>query len=323
MGLVTPGLVTPGLITAPYPSPEQRHARLTSAALTCGGEVVTIGTSRDGEPIPAVRVPSRAGSTAPRVLCCANIHGIEYIGVLVALGLLERIDDQAASLRDVAELWVVPCLNPDGYRKTWAAAGDGSLAALRTNAAGVDLNRNFPLPPGQSRRDLPGAGATQPGTATYVGSAPLSEPETYELDRLCAAECFHAAVDLHSFMGTLIPARSIARDQYVAYRELCRAFTLAQPHTRYRRLANRFIDTWTGEQEDHLHHGHRCWAVCVETFSILASFRQHLRAPTRFWRFNPRNPAPWIDNDVPGIVAYFHAALARDRPAAFVDPLMA
>lgn len=306
--------MTSSPITAPYPSPEQRRARTTAAARACSGELVTIGTSHDGEAITAVRVPSRAGSSAPRVLCCAAIHGIEYVATLVALGLLDRIDGPAASLLERAELWVVPCLNPDGYRKTWQAGGDGTIAALRTNAAGVDLNRNFPLPAGEVRRDLPGAGSIEPGTATFIGVAPLSEPETCAIDRLCGEQRFHAAADLHSFMGTLIPARTIADDEYDGYRELCRAFAGGQLHTRYRRLANRVLDTWTGEQEDHLHHAHRCWSICVETFTLRATVRQHLRAPTRFWRFNPRDPQPWIDNDVPGLVAYFAAALARERP---------
>ena len=117
-------------------------------------------------------------------------------------------------------------------------------------------------------------------------------------------------------MGTLIPARVRTRDAWRAYGTLCRSFAAAQSATRYRRLASRWIDAWTGEQEDHLHHGLDCWAVCVETFPVLATLRQHLRAPTRFWRFNPRNPAPWIAQDVEGLLAYFLAALALPRPSA-------
>ena len=40
-----------------------------------------------------------------------------------------------------------------------------------------------------------------------------------------------------------------------------------------------------------------------------ASLRQHLRAPSLFWRFNPREPAAWVDSDVGGLAAFFHAAL--------------
>ena len=92
----------------------------------------------------------------------------------------------------------------------------------------------------------------------------------------------------------------------------------AQAHTPYLRIASRLFDTFTGEQEDHQHHNHRSWAVCVECFPLRASMRQSRDGGPRslFWRFNPRDPRPWIDNDVPGIVAFWAAALELDRPGA-------
>jgi hypothetical protein len=115
----------------------------------------------------------------------------------------------------------------------------------------------------------------------------------------------------------VIPARVTERRAYATYRHLCRSFARAQPHRRYFRLASRIFDTFTGEQEDHQHHAHRTWAVCVETFTILASYRQHLRAPSVFWRFNPRDPAPWVENDVSGLCAYFGAALQLEGPGNY------
>lgn len=304
------------MIEAPYLSPEDRADRVDALARAAGAELIEYGRSVHGEPLVAVRVPGPAPD-APRILCSANIHGPEFVGGLVVLSLLERIARGAPSvapLRARAEIWLVPCLNPDGYRKTWAAGGIGPLAQLRTNTRGVDLNRNFPLPHGARRRALPGAGSTRPGDATYCGPHPLSEPETRALHELLDAQRFHASANLHSFMGTLIPARVQDRASFAAYRTLCRSFTAAQPRVRYRRLSSRIFDMFTGEQEDHQHHALRTWAVCVEVFPVLASYRQHLRAPSTFWRFNPRDPTPWIENDVPGLVAYFLTALDHPRP---------
>jgi hypothetical protein len=303
---------------APYPSPEARDSKLHASSERLGGEVIHYGSSVEGRPLLAARIPQTGGGEQPdaRMLVGANIHGPEYVSAWVALGLLARIEswEPLRRLRERAEIWVIPCLNPDAYARTWERAGQGTLAELRPNARGVDLNRNFPLPAGSTRAPLPGAGSTRPGAATYVGEAPLSEPETAALAGLCRQLSFHAAISGHSFMGRTIPARVEAAREFEAYGALCGAFAAGQPRTRYGRLASRLFDTFTGELEDYLHHHQGTWSVCVETFSWWASLRQHLRAPSLFWRFNPRDPEPWVDNDVAGIAAFLHAALDRDRP---------
>lgn len=298
----------------PYLSPEAFSRRVDTLAEAVGGQVQTYGTSAQGRQLRAVRVPGRTAGL-PRVLCSANIHGPEFIGAMTALALLAAAHEEQWAILERAELWVIPCLNPDGYARTWEAGGDGPLAVLRTNANGVDLNRNFPRP-APSPSWLPGAGSERQGDATYRGSAPLSEPETAHLDALCREQSFHASANLHSFMGTVIPASVRDTPAFRTYKALSAAFAKGQRHTRYRRLSSRRLDVFTGEQEDHQHHVHRTWAVCVENFPWLASARQHLRAPSTFWRFNPRQPDSWIENDVPGLQAYFDAALLLERPTS-------
>jgi hypothetical protein len=213
---------------APYPDPDTREHELDELAVRLDGELVVYGQSREDRPLRALRLPGGG----PRILCTANIHGVEYIAGRVALGLAARLadrDPELQRLRARAELWLIPCLNPDGYARTWSTGGQGRLAELRANAAGVDLNRNFPRPGGGPPSRLPGAGSDRPGDATYRGPHPLSEPETAALDRLFAAQRFHASVNLHSFMGTVIPARVTDRDAYATYRELARVLAHAQP----------------------------------------------------------------------------------------------
>lgn len=300
---------------APYPSPEEREAKVDNLAAKGGFEVRTYGRSVEGRPLRAVACPG-PGPGAPRLLCAANIHGLEYIGALTSLAFLDGLaspGSPVAQLRERAEVWVVPCLNPDGYAMTWARRGDAPVGRLRTNAQGVDLNRNFPLPRPR-RLALPGSGSDREGDATYRGPAPLSEPETAAIDALGQELGFLASANLHSFMGTLIPARVTSGGEFAQYRSLCRAFQGGQIHGRYRRLSSRWLDVFTGEMEDYQHHRHRTWAVCVEVFPVSASMRQHLRAPSPFWRFNPREPTPWVDDAVGGLCGYFRAALELERP---------
>ena len=312
MGRAIVALMTHAL--APYPDPENRDKVTRDLAFELGAEALTYGQSVEGRPLWVVRVPS-AGPSARRVLVTGNIHGVEWISSQVALGVLRALSTPAfGELRARAEVWVIPCVNPDGYARTFMSRGQGTLAALRTNANGVDLNRNFPLPVGHARKRLPGAGSATPGKATYVGTEPLSEPESQALARLLSEQKFYAGINGHSFMGKLIPARALQRNDRLVYKGLARALAQAQ-NNRYGRLASNWIDTFTGELEDYQHHHHGMWAACLETFTLGASLRQHVRAPSLFWRFNPHDLQRWCDNDVPAVAAYLLAALEQPRPA--------
>jgi predicted deacylase len=302
---------------SPYPSPEARDREVAARTLALGGELVQYGQSVLGRKLLAARIPptDKPAAAWPKVLVSANIHGLEYIGSRVAMGVLQvNPPAEILALRREAELWIIPCLNPDGYARTWEQQGQGSVAQLRGNARGVDLNRNFPLPGGAVRRKFPGAGSTTPGSATYVGPAPLSEPETSALATLLQAHRFTAAINIHSFLGRTIPAHVTDQENYENYATLCRTFSQNQSRWRYSRLASRWLDTFTGEMEDYQHHHLGCWAICLESFSIPASLRQNLWAPSPFFRFNPRDPEPWVQNDVPAIGAFLRHALQLASP---------
>jgi len=311
----------PARALSPYLSPEDCDALIEMLADGLGAEIVQYGTSKEGRPLSAVRIPC-PDPNAKAVLCGANIHGPEFIGRHVAIGLLTLIhqvklgivsDPELERLLARAEVWIVTCYNPDGYARTWQAAGKGRMAFLRPNASGVDLNRNFPLPLGAALPRLPFSGSTRKGDATYRGTHPLSEPETAAVDALCQRVDFVAAANLHSTMGTVIPAHVKDKASFKAYRRLIRAIRGAQKHRKYWPLSSRKLDVFTGEQEDYQHHFRNTWAVCIEVFSIWDNLVQHLFAPSLFWKFNPADPHKWIENDVPAIVAFFNAALDLGR----------
>jgi len=90
------------------------------AAALLAAPAQQLGRSYDGRPIEVVHV---AGN-GPRVLVVGCIHGDECEGIEVTR-LLERS-------RPHADLWLVQQLNPDGHARR-----------ERTNAHGVDLNRDF------------------------------------------------------------------------------------------------------------------------------------------------------------------------------------
>ncbi|MEP7054417.1 MAG: DUF2817 domain-containing protein [Actinomycetota bacterium] len=114
-------------------------------------QLIRIGKSRDGVPLVVLHIgdPGR-----PPVLIVGYIHGNETAGLAVEQRLCRTPSSQTASVN----LWLLPSLNPDGGR-----------LRRRTNANGVDLNRNFPA----SWRSL---GA--PGYSRYSGPRAASESET-------------------------------------------------------------------------------------------------------------------------------------------------
>ncbi len=305
-----------------YPDEEERERELERLCARAGGTIVTFGTSVGGRPMRGARVPSTSPG-APRVLVNANIHGPEHIGSLTAMAVLRALaEERAVELRAAAEVLVVPCVNVDGFARTVRTGGRGSLKELRCNDRGVDLNRNFPLPTVGDAGSLWGlvgkraitiAGSGDPARATWRGPAPLSEPEARALHELALAERFASAVSLHSFMGTFIPPCVRTRDEARRYASLVAVARRAQ-RRRYLRLQAPFFDVFTGELEDHLHHATGTWAITIECFTLAQTFRQHLRAPTLFWRFNPIDPAPVIDNDAPAVIAFLRAAVSASHP---------
>lgn len=298
----------------PYPSPESLDRRTRGLCEHEGVEIIEYGRSALGRPLLAAVY--RGDPTQRSVLCAGNIHGIEFISALLVLEFAARVFDDPSVLgtSQPPTILCIPTLNPDGYAQTWAREGVGTLAELRTNARGVDLNRNFPIPAPHRASRLPGAGSTKPGSASYRGPRPLSEPETRALSELLDTYDCHASVSVHSFMGRFIPPNTPDAGDHRRYRRLCSEASRVQTIRPYKVLASRTFDVFTGELEDYLHHTRRTWAVCFETFPVSASLRQHLRAPSLFWRFNPRDPAPWIRNDLPALGAFFQAARRLPPP---------
>lgn len=132
----------------------------TASTLAVHEQRVPVGTSVRGRPITAVHRWT-AGATRTTVVI-GSMHGDERAGLRVVRRL------RSAALPAGADLWLVRTMNPDG-----------TAADRRTNAHGVDLNRNFPRLWHRS-----GAGTTQ-----WSGPSPASEPETR------AMQAFLRAVD--------------------------------------------------------------------------------------------------------------------------------
>ena len=120
---------------APYSM--ERHHDLIAATATCEGvEYRCLGTSLDGQPIDCLEL----GEGNVQVWLYARQHPGETMAewwMEGALGLLtDPADPHGRRLRKVCRFHIVPNANPDGSRR----------GHLRTNAAGVNLNREWSAP---------------------------------------------------------------------------------------------------------------------------------------------------------------------------------
>jgi protein MpaA len=135
---------------------------------------------------------SAGGSRAPRkILVLGGIHGDEYSAVVVAFQWLERLKGD----RFQRYQWrILPCVNPDGLL---------AEPSSRTNAHGVDLNRNFPTPDWNSLAMSYWKGETRSDPRRFPGKQAGSEPETHWLIEQIASYKPDAIVSIHAPLNVL------------------------------------------------------------------------------------------------------------------------
>lgn len=138
--------------------------------------------SIDFEP-KAIDTTNSSTNAKPALLFTGQVHGNEFAGSLYILKQFSELIKQAQSnentrlLLERVRFDAIPIVNPDSREKNIA---DGSTTR-RSNANGVDLNRNFPSVSGSQL----GNGitrtpyvSTSPSLRYYVGPSLGSEPET-------------------------------------------------------------------------------------------------------------------------------------------------
>lgn len=116
----------------PY-SRERHEALINRAVMEAGLQLLAVGKSCEGREIPLLR-KGDGGEGKRRLWLIAQQHPGEHMAQWFMEGVIDRLqaaDPQIQALLAVADLYLVPNMNPDG-------AYHGHL---RTNARGRDLNR--------------------------------------------------------------------------------------------------------------------------------------------------------------------------------------
>ena len=170
--------------------------------------VQSIGQTWEGRPImlATISLDVAYADHKPALLYTGSIHAREWIGNELAVKFIDyiiknyRFNPDLLSALTKNTLYIVPCLNPDGFeysrahfsfwRKNRRNNGDGSY--------GVDLNRNFGV---RFRR------GKDKSSNTYGGPEAFSEPETTAIKHFVESHNnITIALDYHSQGNVFFPA---------------------------------------------------------------------------------------------------------------------
>ena len=172
-------------------------------------EKFVIGQSIEGRDIWGVRVTGFGDpGDRPDIAFNGCQHAREWVSPATVVYILEHlitgydVDPDITQVMDNLEFHIVPIINQDGYRYSWADPDNRLWRKNRRDnpgpCFGVDLNRNWSFGWG-------GQGASgDECNDLYRGPSPLSEPEsTAWADYMSGLENLVAHIDYHSY-GQLI-----------------------------------------------------------------------------------------------------------------------
>ncbi|MBN2824113.1 MAG: peptidase [Campylobacterales bacterium] len=177
-------------------------------------EIIKIGETYEKRDIVLAKISQNVSSAdkKPAMLYTGSIHAREWIGNELALDFMEfvaknqHIDPVLEKSLEEATIYMVPCLNPDGYeysrkhfsfwRKNRRPNHDGTI--------GVDLNRNFSI--GFKKE-------SNTSSNVYGGEYPFSEEETKAIKTFVDAHPnITIAFDYHSQGNVFFPAHKFKHE---------------------------------------------------------------------------------------------------------------
>lgn len=177
-------------------------------------EIIKIGTTYEKRDIVLAKISKnvKTADEKPAMLFTGSIHAREWVGHELALKFIsylvenQNIDPELEKYLTESTMYMVPCLNPDGYeysrkhfsfwRKNRRLNYDGTY--------GVDLNRNFSI-----------GFVKQSNTSSnvYGGEEPFSEAETSAIKAFVDAhENITIAFDYHSQGNVFFPAHKFTHE---------------------------------------------------------------------------------------------------------------
>ncbi|MEW5795266.1 MAG: M14 family zinc carboxypeptidase [Candidatus Zixiibacteriota bacterium] len=174
----------------------------------------SIGLTIEGRNIWVVKISDNPNvdENEAEVLYTGCIHAREVVTPEVLFHFMDHLtnrydtDPEVKDLVDDREIWFILVCNPDGYyyNQVIAPFGGGLWRMNRRDNGngtfGVDVNRNFGYMWGYDNQ----GSSPNPGSDTYRGTGPFSEPESQAIRDFMISREFVLSVFWHSYANILI-----------------------------------------------------------------------------------------------------------------------
>jgi carboxypeptidase T len=177
----------------------------------------SLGTTVNGNNVWCIKISDNVGTdetNEPEVLFIGLQHAREAIGGSSMIFFMQYLcekyatDPRIRALVDNREIYIIPCMNPDGWERNRATNPDGGGGWRKNRKViaagpeyGVDLNRNWGVDWGNcvGATSSCGDGTPDSNNDTYWGTGPFSELETQAVRAFVQTHHLSAMIDQHAY----------------------------------------------------------------------------------------------------------------------------
>ncbi|KAJ8407393.1 hypothetical protein AAFF_G00279670 [Aldrovandia affinis] len=189
-------------------------------------KVILIGSSYEKRPLYVLKLSGKGGTQPKRAMWIdCGIHAREWISQAFCLWFVQYSVEYYNHIPDITEIldnmdvYVLPVMNPDGYKYTWTTKRMWRKNRSRqpgSYCVGTDLNRNFDAnwcTVGSSNRAC---------DDTYCGQFPESEPESEAVANFLRShkETMKLYLSIHSYSQMLLFPYSYTYEEADNHEEL-------------------------------------------------------------------------------------------------------
>ncbi|MEI6883353.1 MAG: M14 family zinc carboxypeptidase [Bacteroidota bacterium] len=252
----------------------------------------TIGITGAGRLILVVKISKDVNTDGakPQFLYTSSIHGDETTGYIGMMHLIDYLlsnygtDQRITRMVDSIEIFINPLANPDG---TYHGGNNSVNGAIRGNANGIDLNRNYPDP---ADGQHPDGNAWQIETMAFMNYANVMG--------FTMSANFHGGSEVFNYPWDTWSKLS-ADDSWWQFvgREYADTVHVYGPSNYFRDEQNGVTNgyAWyriTGGRQDYMNYWHYCREVTIELSSTKLLPASQL---VNYWNYNYRSYLNYIE----------------------------